>query len=402
MFRVYKDAPTRVDLLRAGKALEMSVKVCSPLIHGIYRTMMDTLKSDDSTKGLNTARKLATLISYGGRAGAFKEIAKVRLLAKGLGNRIGVYAKAHPKVVKEVAKEYSEADIKKGYDKLLQYSKKIAEIAQKATAAVKAATTMQELAKAEDDYDYAVAHTSTGIPGDLLVKVAEKYLSPKYGIDNSENWGVMGPKGADGRFVTMYNSALAKKKKELETGKSAGPSLFSMVKEAKANSVNGGEYAVLKQKILNELDAKYERAVKVLQNKQKAAAKEMENIVLSNPGWTPQYPGSYMQAVKDLDYKFSISKLQATIGAKIKKLPRDVQKDIYDDIASWVIRRLSDIDKQTEQLTKLPRNVEDIIDARAERFAAEQRRYEEMNNSNTRKPRSRKRKESYNEEDVPF
>lgn len=89
---VVKDAPTSLELMRALKILmDMSVW---PLVSVRLRACQDAIKSGKWSEAIKQLKQ----VSNGGKTGAAKEVAKTRLLARGLIDRI----KQMPRKPKEV------------------------------------------------------------------------------------------------------------------------------------------------------------------------------------------------------------------------------------------------------------------------------------------------------------
>ena len=89
---VVKDAPTSLELMRALKILmDMSIW---PLVSAKLRACQDAIKSGKWSEAIKQLKQ----VSNGGKTGAAKEVAKTRLLARGLIDRI----KQIPRKPKEV------------------------------------------------------------------------------------------------------------------------------------------------------------------------------------------------------------------------------------------------------------------------------------------------------------
>lgn len=97
MIRLYKDAPTKIDLLKAARLVEAELNTASPDMQTLNKAALEALRGEKWSK----AASLYKRIGLAGKTGNTAKIAKTRMLAKAMSERVKLYGAEHDTFTKQ-------------------------------------------------------------------------------------------------------------------------------------------------------------------------------------------------------------------------------------------------------------------------------------------------------------
>ena len=307
--KVFKDAPTKIELIKAAKLLENQCE-CSPLVHAKIAECIKALNDEKWKQAITLAKQ----VGAGGKAGAAKSIAMTRTLARGLVERIKKVASTENpnlKKAKELVDDYF-AQALPVYKDILRYYREVWNECKRVMESAKSLENLEPLVtKLESHFEQS---NVTQILTDYFDK--QNYdTEPSISRDfNRRSWW--------GRINDIYQRfGWAKKYLDRGNGEKAidqFQKILRLLKEEETSHPN--EYQVLK----------YEQVAKQLQTLIDNAAQKNRPNEYDNEDYYQQY---YKLLGKKLDLK--------TVGAFLtdvfdKKCPdssdlytRKLYKELY-------------------------------------------------------------------------